>query len=53
MKQEKDIPIIVLLKVLDLAQTELATSMVDLVCAAFFFAMQPYNYTKRSTTAES
>ena len=51
-KQQKAILIIVLLKVLDLSQTELATEIADLVCAAFFFAMQPFKYTKTSKTAE-
>ena len=40
-KQQKSIPIIVLLKVLDLALIELATEMVHFVCAYFLFAMQP------------
>ena len=47
-KQQKAIPIIVLLKLLDLAQTELETAMADLVCAAFFSAMRPCDYTKMS-----
>ena len=40
-KQQKAIPIIVLLKLLDLAHTELATAMKDNVCADFFFLMRP------------
>ena len=51
--QQKVTPIIVLLKLLDLAQTELATAMSDLVCAAFFFAMRTFEYTKTSTTVET
>ena len=43
MKQQKAILIIVLLKVLDLAHTELATAMKDNVCADFFFLMRPCN----------
>ena len=38
-KQQKAIPIIVLLKVLDLAHTYLATEIADIFCANFFFAM--------------
>ena len=36
MKQQKAIPIIVLLKIIDLAQTKLSTAMEDLVYADFF-----------------
>ena len=51
--RKKALPIIFLLKLLNLAQTWLATAMADLVCADFFFAMRPYEYTKTLTTAES
>ena len=51
-KQKNAIPIIILLKLIDLTQIELATALEDLVCAAFFLAMQPCEYTKTSTTAE-
>ena len=49
-KQQKVILIIFLLKLIDLAQKELATPMEDLVCADFFFAMRPCAYTKTMTT---
>ena len=48
-----ELPAIVLLIVLDLTQTELATAMAEIVCTAFFLAMRPCEYTKMSTTAES
>ena len=40
-KQQKEIPIITLLKLLDLTQTQLEIAMEDLVYAAFFFAIRP------------
>ena len=52
MKQQKAIPLIFLLKVIDLAETELATAMADLVCAAYFLAMQPCKYIKTFTTTK-
>ena len=52
-KQQKDIPIIVFLKFIDLAQTELATAMADLVCAELFFAMPTCKYIKTLKTVES
>ena len=51
-KQQKELPIIIILEVLYLSHIELATAMAKLVCTAFFFAMQNCEYTKRLTTAE-
>ena len=51
-KEQKAIPIFVLLKVLDFAKTEVATVMTDIICAVFFLTMRPCEYNKSSTPAE-
>ena len=52
-KQQKELPIIILLKALDLAETYLSIAIVELVCATFFSKIRPCEYTKTLTTAES
>ena len=52
-KQQKGLPIIVILKVLNLDQKDLAIAMAELICDDFFFAMRPYKYTKMPETAEN
>ena len=51
-KQPKSLPTTVLLKLLNLSQKELSTEMAELVCAAFFFAMKPCDYTNTLKTAK-
>ena len=49
MKQQKALPIIVPIEVLDLAQIESERVMAELIWAAFFLAIQPCKYIKMLT----